>query len=229
METTLVAEQRDKTGKGAARKLRAAGRVPAVLYGHGQETLVISVDARELMHLFHRAASANVLVDLVIDGKRHLTIPREVQRDHIRGQTVHVDFLAVRRDEKITVEVGILEVGEAPGIKAGGVMEHHARDIRVECLPQDVPEHLEADISTLEIGGMLHVSDLAVPAGVTILTNPEEAVLSVITPAALRVEPELALPGEEVPAEEAAPEEEEAEGAAEGAAEEAPPQEGGEG
>jgi large subunit ribosomal protein L25 len=111
------------------------------------------------------------------------------------------------------------------------VVEHHLREVHVECFPQDVPEHLEADISSLEIGDMLHVSDLKPPTGVTILTNPEEAVLSVITPAALRVEAELTLPGEEAPEApaEAAPEGEEAPAAEGGASESAPAaEEGGE-
>lgn len=220
MEAKLVAERREGTGKGVARKLRAAGRVPAVLYGHGQESVSISVDARELVHLFHQAASANVLLDLVLDRKEHLTIPREVQRDHIRGRYVHVDFLVVRRDEKIAVNVEVVEVGEAPGVKAGGVVEHHLRELHVECFPQDVPEHIEADISQLEIGDMLHVRDLVLPQGVTVLTNPEDAVLSVITPAALRVEAELLLPGEEPPPE---PEEEEEAPAAEGEGDEEGP------
>ncbi|HEY7400067.1 MAG TPA: 50S ribosomal protein L25 [Actinomycetota bacterium] len=220
MEAKLVAERREGTGKGVARKLRAAGRVPAVLYGQGQEAVAISVDARELVHLFHQAASANVLLDLMLDGKAHLTIPREVQRDHIRDRFVHVDFLVVRRDEKIAVNVEVVEVGEAPGVKAGGVVEHHLRELHVECFPQDVPEHIDADISQLEIGDMLHVRDLVPPQGVTVLTNPDDAVLSVITPAALRVEAELLLPGEEPAPEPEAEEEAPAEEAAEG--EEAP-------
>jgi large subunit ribosomal protein L25 len=222
METKLLAERREGTGKGVARKLRAAGRVPAVLYGQNQEAVAISVDARELVHLFHQAASANVLLDLVLDGQEHLTIPREVQRDHIRSRFVHVDFLVVRRDETIAVNVEVVEVGDAPGVKAGGVIEHHLRELHVECFPQDVPEHIEADISALEIGDMLHVRDLVLPKGVTALTNPDDAVLSVITPAALRVEAELLLPGEEAPPEEEveAPAEEEAEGEEAPAAEE---------
>ena len=226
METKLVAERREGTGKGVARKLRAAGRVPAVLYGHDQESVAISVDARELIHLFHQAASANVLLDLVLDGKEHLTIPREVQRDHIRSRFIHVDFLIVRRDEAIAVNVEVVEVGEAPGVKAGGVIEHHLRELHVECFPQDVPEHIVADISALEIGDMLHVRDLVPPKGVTVLSNPDDAVLSVITPAALRVEAELLLPGEEAP-----PEEEVEEPAEEAEGEEAPAAEegGGEG
>ena len=112
---------------------------------------------------------------------------------------IHVDFLAVSRTEKIAVDVPVHEVGDAIGVKEGGVVEHHLRDLHIESLPQDVPEHIEVDITDLNIGDMIHVRDVVVPEGVTILTNPDDAVLSVITPAALRVEAELGLPGEEVP------------------------------
>ncbi|MGH2526961.1 MAG: 50S ribosomal protein L25, partial [Actinomycetota bacterium] len=140
MEQRLVAETREGTGKGAARKLRAAGRVPAILYGHGMDPLALSVDSRELFHLLHTGAGANVLVDLVVDGTKHLALPRDVQRDHIRGRFVHVDFLAVRRDEKINVTIPLRIVGESPGIKAGGVLEHHLWELNCECLATDVPE-----------------------------------------------------------------------------------------
>ena len=121
MERKLVAEKREDSGKGVARKLRAAGRVPAILYGHGMEPISLSVDSKELFHVFHTGAGANVLVDLVVDGTEHLAMPRDVQRDHIRGRFVHVDFLVVRRDEKITVNVPVRVVGESAGVKAGGV------------------------------------------------------------------------------------------------------------
>jgi len=97
------------------------------------------------------------------------------------------------------VDVPVIEVGDAVGVKEGGVVEHHLRDLHIESLPQDVPEHIEVDITDLNIGDMIHVRDVVVPEGVTILTNPDDAVLSVITPAALRVEAELGLPGEEAP------------------------------
>jgi large subunit ribosomal protein L25 len=227
METQLEAQRRDGGGKGVARKLRAAGRVPAVLYGHGQETIPLTVDAREMFHVLHTAGGSNVLLDLMVDGEMHLAMPREVQRDHIHNTLIHVDFLAVSRNETITVDVPIIEVGEAVGVKEGGVVEHHLRDLHVECLPQDVPEHIEVDITPLAIGDMIHVRDVVVPAGVTVLTNPDDAVLSVITPAALRVEAELGLPGEEAPEVEAPVEEGEA--PAEGEAGAAPAsEEGGE-
>jgi len=185
----LVAEKREEAGKGVARKLRAAGRVPAVLYGVGVESTALSVDAKDLYHLLHTGAGANVLVDLEVDGKPHLVLPREVQRDHIRGRYVHVDFLAVRADAKITLTVPVRVVGESPGVKLGGVLEHHLWELQVECLPTDVPDAIDADISTLEeIGTSLKVADLPVPQGVTILTAPEESVLAVQQPQAPVVE-----------------------------------------
>jgi large subunit ribosomal protein L25 len=189
MEQKLVAEKRDDSGKGVARKLRAAGRVPAILYGHGMDPLPLSVDSKELFHLFHTGAGANVLVDLVVDDAEHLAMPREVQRDHIKGRFIHVDFLVVRRDEKIEIDVPVRVVGESPGVKAGGVLEHHLWDIHVECLPTNVPEAIEIDVSGLEIGDSLRVGDLTAPDGVTILTNPDESVIAAVQPQ-MAIEPE---------------------------------------
>ena len=220
-DNQLLADKREGTGKGVARKLRAAGRVPAVLYGAGVASTALSVDARDLYHLLHTGAGTNVLVDLEVDGETHLALPRDVQRDHIRGRYVHVDFLAVRADEKITLDVPVHVVGESPGVQLGGVLEHHLWEIQVECLPSDVPDAIEADVSVLEeIGTSLKVADLVAPEGVTILTSPDESVVAVQQPQA-RVE-EVA----EV-AEEEAVEAEAAEGEAPAA--EAPAEESGEG
>ena len=197
METKLTAERRDDHGKGVARKLRAAGRVPAVLYGHGQETQALSVDAHDMFKVLHTSAGANVLVDLKVDKDEHLVLPREIQRNHIKGTIVHVDFLVVSRTETIQVNVEIVDIGEAPGVKQGGVVDHHLREVLVECFPQDVPEHLEADVSGLDLNDVLHVSDLVAPQGVAILTNPEETVLAVIVPAVLKTEADLTIAGEE--------------------------------
>jgi large subunit ribosomal protein L25 len=211
-EQKLVAEKREGTGKGVARKLRAAGRVPAVLYGHGMEPVSLSVDSRELLHLFHTGAGTNVLLDLVVDGDAHLAMPREVQRDHIKGRFVHVDFLAVSRDQRLTISVPVRLVGESPGVKLGGVLEHHLWDVQVECLPNDIPETIEADVASLEdIGSSLKVADLVPPPGVTILTSPEESVVVVQQPQArVELEEAAAVEVEAVEGEAAA----EAEGAA---------------
>ncbi len=202
-EQKLKAEKREGSGKGVARKLRAAGRVPAVLYGQGAESMSLSVDAKDLFHLLHTGAGTNVLVDLTVDGKRHLALPREIQRDHVRGQYVHVDFLEVRRDEKVTVSVPVRVMGESPGVKGGGVLEHHLWELQVECLPTAVPDGIDADISELNVGDGLRVGDIVPPEGVTFLTSPDESVVSVVTPQARVVEE--AVPAEVAEGEEGAP------------------------
>lgn len=186
MELKLVAERREGAGKGVARKLRAAGRVPAIVYGRGMEPIPVSVDAKELYHVLHRGG-ANVLLDLVVDGEPHLALAREVQRDHIRNRYVHVDFLAVSRTEKITVSVPIQVIGESVGVKAGGVLEHHLWEVEAECLPGDVPEAIEVDVSALGVGDSLKVGDLVAPEGVEIVSPPEELVLAVVPPQAREV------------------------------------------
>jgi large subunit ribosomal protein L25 len=221
MELKLKAERREESGKGAARKLRAAGRVPAVLYGHGVGPMAVSVDAKDLFHVLHGSAGTNVLVDLQVDGAQHLSLPREIQRDHVRGRYVHVDFLAVRRDETVTVSVPVRVIGESPGVKAGGVIEHHLWELQVECLPGDVPDGIEADVSNLQVGDSLRVADLLPSQGVSVLTPLEESVVAVVIPQ-VRVVEEVEAAAEE--GEEAAAEEGEA-----AAAEEAPAEEGGEG
>jgi len=216
MEEKLTAEPRAGTGKGVARKVRASGRVPAVVYGHGIPPVHVSVDAKDLYHVLHTAAGSNVLIDLAVGKDRVLAMPREIQRDHLQARFIHVDFLRIARDETIAVEVPIHLVGESHGVKEGGVVEHHLWTLHVECFPQDVPSSIEADISALGINDSLRVSELVVPASLTVLTAPEETVVSVVTPQILKVE-------EAAPAEAAAEEGAEAEGA-----EEAPAKEPGE-
>lgn len=204
-EQKLVADPRQGTGKGVARKLRASGRVPGVLYGHGTEPVALSVDSRDLFHVLHTDAGTNVLVDLMVDGTEHLAMPREIQHDHIHSRFVHVDFLVVDRNETIAVDVPIRQVGAAPGVQQGGVVDHHMFELHIESLPGSVPDAIEVDVSAMELNDTIHVSDVIVPEGVTILSDPEELVLAVVIPAALKTEAELEEPGAEgevvVPAE----------------------------
>ena len=197
-EVKLTAESREGVGKGAARKIRAAGKVPAVLYGPALEPMRLAVDALQLWHALHTDAGTNVLINLAVDGDTFLTMPREVQRDIVRGTLLHVDFLRIRRDVAIQVDVPVLLIGESVGVKEGGVVEHHLWELRVECLPTQVPESIEADISSLAVGDSLHVSDLSIPQHITLLTPAEETLVSVVPPPVLEVE-------------EVAPEEEEGE------------------
>jgi len=207
MERKLNATRREVAGKGGARKLRTTGQVPGVVYGHGMEPVPVAVDARELYHIMHTDAGSNVLIDLSVGPDHHLTLAREIQRDHVRGQFLHVDFLAVRRDEMITVDVPVELTGESHGVKEGGVVEHHLWEIRVQCLPGDVPQRIEGEITKLGIGDSLRAGELPLPPSVEMLTDPEETVVSVVPPPILQVEEEVA----------EAVEGEEAEGAAEGA------------
>jgi large subunit ribosomal protein L25 len=210
MERKLKATKRETAGKGGARKMRAAGQIPGIVYGHGMDPVPVSVDARELYHILHTDAGSNVLIDLAVGSDRHLTLAREVQRDHVRGRFLHVDFLEVRRDEKITVDVPVELTGESHGVKEGGVVEHHLWEIRVQCLPGDVPEKIEGEITKLGIGDSLRAGELSLPPGIEMLTDPEETVVSVVPPPILHVEEEVA----------EAVEGEEAVAAAEGATEE---------
>jgi large subunit ribosomal protein L25 len=220
MERKLKAEPRHATGSSEARRMRAAGRVPAIVYGHGAEPLAISIDALELLHLLHTEAGANVVVEMRVDHDKFLAIAREIQRDHLRGRFIHVDFLRIARDEKITVQVPVHVVGESHGVKEGGVIEHHLWELEVECLPQDVPTSIEADITRLGINESLKVSDVPAPPKCAILTSPDEIVVSVVPPQVLRVEEEEAAEaaaegaeaGEEGAAEEGGPEEPSGEG-----------------
>jgi len=203
MERKLIAETREGHGKGVARKLRAAGKVPGVVYGGGMDPVAIAVDHRDLFHVLHTDAGTNVLIDLEVQKDHHLTLPREIQRDHIRGQFIHVDFLAVRRDEKITVDVPVELLGESQGVKEGGVIEHHLWEVKLESFPQDVPDSIEADISALVIGDSLKAGDLKIPAEVELVTDPDSTIVAVVPPPILRLEEEEAVEGEAAEGEEA--------------------------
>jgi large subunit ribosomal protein L25 len=228
MEAILQAEPRTETGKGPAHRLRASGRVPAVLYGAGVDATPIHVSALDLLHVFHAMGQASVLVDLKLNGNEYLTIAREIQRDLIHNRFIHIDFMAVNRDEKITVSVELHEVGDSEGVHAGGVIEHHLREVEIGCLPANVPPRVEFDISKLKIGDSVRIGDLVPPEGVEFLTDPDTMILAVVEPAVMDTELDLAVAGEEAPEEAAeAAEEVEGEEAAEG--EETPEGEGGEG
>ena len=227
MEVKLQAAKRDEGGKGPARRLRADGRVPGVLYGPGLETETLSVEANDLWHVLHTDAGMNVLIDLQLDGEEYLTMPREVQRDILKGTLLHVDFLQIDRNKPIQVNIPIILTGESHGVKEGGVVEHHLWELAVEVLPLQVPESVEADITELGIGDSLQVSDVRVPQRVTVLTPPEETVVSVVPPPVIELpEPEVEeelVEGEE--AEVAEGEEAAAEEGAEAPAEEGEPEE----
>jgi large subunit ribosomal protein L25 len=173
------------------------------------DAVAVKVDGRELIHTLSTEAGANVLIDLKVGSDTHLTLARSLDRHPIRGTILHVDFLKIARDVMITVDVPVHFDGEARGVKEGGVLEHHLWQLHVECLPGNVPERLNIDVSSMDIGSIVRVADVQVPEGVTILTPEEDIIVTCIVPQILKVE-------EEVPEEEAAAAEGE-EGAVEGA------------
>lgn len=205
MELTLQAEARADSGKGVARKLRAAGKVPGVVYGAGQAATAIAVDRRELTHALATDAGLNVLIDLKVGGDTFLTLARELQRDPLRGDIKHVDFVKIDRDTAIEVEVPINVIGDSIGVREGGAIEHHLWSVKVSCKPGNVPEHIDADITNVALHEHFKVSQLTIPAGVEVLTDPDENVVTVATPQLLKVEAELEQPGEAPAAGEAAP------------------------
>jgi large subunit ribosomal protein L25 len=201
-EVSLQAEVREGRGKGAARRLRAAGKVPAVMYGPGAQPLALAVEARALSHALGTDAGVNALIDLQVAGHdQHLAMARQLVRHPLRGSIVHVDFLLVDRDKPITVDIPIHIEGESPGVKEGGVLEHHIWSLHVECRPGDVPERIHVDVTSIQIGDSVHVSDLNIPPGVAVLTAAEEIVFSCVVPQAPKLEEEVApLEGEEAEA-----------------------------
>jgi large subunit ribosomal protein L25 len=191
-EVGLQAEIRNGRGKGVARKLRARGKVPAVLYGKGLDSIPLAVDARALSQTFSTEAGRNVLIDLQLDGGTYLTLARQLDRDPLRGDIVHVDFLKIDRDQTITVQVPVHFEGDSAGVKQGGVLEHHLWQIEVECLPNNVPANITIDVSDLDIGGAVRVADVAAPEGVTFLSSEEEVIVSCVVPQAPKAEEEVA-------------------------------------
>lgn len=190
---TLTATPRDTRGKGDARKLRATGRVPAVIYGHGEETRLLSVDAHELDLLFSRIRVENTIIEVTIEGEKKpvKALVREVQKNIVRENVLHVDFYQIRAGERITVEVPVRLVGAAPGVKAGGILQQALNEIEVRCLPDQIPSTIEFDISALDIGDSIHLRDMAPPPGVEFLTDADRAVCSVVPPV-VEVVPEVA-------------------------------------
>jgi large subunit ribosomal protein L25 len=216
-ENALVAELRDATGKGVARKLRAAGRIPAVVYGKGAESKAISVDPSALQRLLQSGgAGMNTLIELSVDGATRTVLVKELQRDPVRGRPLHTDFYLVELDQTVEVSVPLHLVGKAPGVELGGILDHPLREIELECLPRAIPESVDVDVSALEVGDSIHVRDLELPEGVSVQTDANLAVASVITPAVVE-EPVAEEPEE---GEEALAEGEEAEEGAEAAPEE---------
>ncbi|MCI0433373.1 MAG: 50S ribosomal protein L25/general stress protein Ctc [Gemmatimonadetes bacterium] len=188
---SLAAQSRSGTGKGPNRRLRAAGRVPAVVYGHGDQTRSVSIDAHELERLFSRIQVENTIITLDIDGESApvRTLVREVQSHPVRNHVIHVDFYQIHAGERITLEIPIRLVGQSVGVKAGGILQHNLDVLEVTCLPDAIPEAIDVDITLLEVGDSIHVSDIAIPEGVEVEVEGDRTVCSVIPPVVVEEAP----------------------------------------
>jgi large subunit ribosomal protein L25 len=198
-EVRIVAEPRTEFGKGPARRMRSAGRVPAVLYGHGTETRHVTLPGHQLLMALK---TPNVLIQVEgLSGSSQLTLPKAVQRDPIRGDIEHVDLILVRRGEKVTVEIPVQVTGE---VEPGGLLDQQMVRLTVEAEATQIPQGITVDVEGMEIGASVHAGDLDLPSGVTLAAEPELLVLHVLAaPTAEQIEAELG----EVPEAEEAPEE----------------------
>jgi len=187
-DTHLEVQVREQTGKGAARKLRAAGMIPAVLYGSGRPSYPITLNPLQLHKVLHESEMGmNTLIDLKVTGHAELdgktVLVRELQRDPVKGRFVHADLYEVDLQEKIEVSVPIHVTGKSAGVELGGVLDQVLRELEVKCLPRAIPDEFVVDVTPLEMGDSLHVSDIALPEGVELISDAELSVVSVVAPA----------------------------------------------
>ena len=177
---SLSAELRHEAGKGVARKLRAAGRIPAVVYGHNRAPQALSIGTREMGRLLDQFSAASTVVELSMEGATARTLIREVQRHPVDRSLVHVDFLELVAGEQVTVRVPLVFVGTAPGVREqGGLLEEITRELEISADPSNIPDHIDVDVSALTLGHPLHVSDLTLPSGVTALTDAGTTIVQV--------------------------------------------------
>jgi len=217
MKFDLAATVREKAGKGAARSMRRAGKVPAVLYGQG-ECLLLTVTPDELIKILKSHAGSTALISLTVTGAKskpnRTALLRDYQVDPVSGAVLHADLFEISMSKPIRVKVPIHVIGGIPaGVKEGGVLHHNMRELHVECLPSALPDHVEVDASALNIGGGIHVKEIAMREGVRFLDDPDQMVVSVAAPmsdaklealltsaAATVAEPEVVAKGKEAAA-----------------------------
>jgi large subunit ribosomal protein L25 len=212
-EIKLIAERRDGVGKGTARKLRARGLMPGVVYGPETESQPVSINIKELAALLRAQGGTGKLIDLNLNDEKEprKVIIRELQREPVTGGYEHVDFYQVSMKKKLNMTVRVHLTGTPEGVKLGGILQHILRDLEIACLPIDIPDRIELDVSKLEIGDSIHVSHIQLDK-VDILTPPVRTIVTVVPPTVIKVAEAAAGEG----AEGEAAEGEAAEGAAEG-------------
>lgn len=189
----LKAEIREEFGKELNSKIRKSGAVSAVVYKKGAETLALQVDAKALFHALHTSAGGNAIITLEIDSKGKAkaakqdktVIVKEIQYHPIKNDILHLDFHEISLTDKINVDIAIETKGEPEGVRNdGGILDHPLKEINIECLPTDIPEKIDVLVESLKMGETIRVKDLIIPAGVTVLTDLEQTVCSVVHPKA---------------------------------------------
>jgi large subunit ribosomal protein L25 len=193
-QVELPVKLRSEVGKSAARRLRAAGRLPAVIYGRGLESVPISVGEAEFLRAVPETAWLSTLIQLKVeDGGSVEANPSvmimEVQRDPVKRRVLSVDFHSISLQDKLHTHVPVIHVKQSPGVRLGGILEHMMHEVLIECLPTDIPDHLEVDISGLSIGDAIRVKDLVVPPGVQILSPADDMVVLVAPPVKMEAAP----------------------------------------
>ncbi|MDX2227737.1 MAG: 50S ribosomal protein L25/general stress protein Ctc [Verrucomicrobiae bacterium] len=187
---SLKAQSRTHMGTTGANRLRKQGIVPAVIYGKKTNPVSVQLNDREVRTALKHVSGENVLVDLQLDlngrTESHFALLQEVQHDTLSGQILHLDLHEIAQDELIRIDIPVEAVGEAAGVRtAGGLLEHTMHTLHVECLPKDMPEVISVDVSSLEIGQSIHVSDIVVPAGVTVLSQKTLTAFACVAPKAV--------------------------------------------
>lgn len=186
---TMPVEIRERLGKGGARSLRRQGRIPGVIYGPGTSSVNVAFDPRPLIHLLESGHGENVILELTSpDGTKWSCLLKEYQLDPVFSKLIHADFYAVQEGTRLTVHVPLQLKGESTAVKTGGILEFFLREIEVECLPTDIPEMIEVDITNLGINDYIQVKDLNLPQGVKAVSDPEAIVVLLAAPKEYAVE-----------------------------------------
>jgi large subunit ribosomal protein L25 len=185
---TLVAEARDRAGKGASRAVRREGRVPCVIYGNKEAALSIHVEEKLLTKMLHTGHFMNSVVEITVDGKTHRTLPRDVQFHPVNDRPIHVDFLRVSADSLITVNVPVRFENEAasPGLKRGGVLNIVRHEIEMKCPANAIPDDIVVDVAGFEVGDSIHISAVKLPTGVKPVIDRDFTIATIAAPSGLK-------------------------------------------
>jgi large subunit ribosomal protein L25 len=181
-DITLATEKRTDLGSRPAGRLRRQGKVPAVVYGLGTDSVSVTVPSRELQHILAGESGANTLITLDVDGENVLTLARQIPRHPTRGELVHVDFIRIRRDVAVSAEIPLHLIGEPTGVRDGGLLEQLMFNLTIEAMPGNIPVAIEIDVSALAIGDQLHVSDIPLAAGVAAQAEGDTVVVQIAAP-----------------------------------------------